>query len=73
MIGVFDFQMPILPNGDYSIMSGIAEGTQENHIMLTWIHDAVIFKVHSSHVCHGLMGVMMNNIVVYHEHEQRTS
>jgi len=70
MIAVFDYQMPILPNGNYSIMSGIAEGTQENHIMLAWIHDALIFQVHSSSVCHGLMGVRMHNIAVYDQDEQ---
>ncbi len=64
MIGVFDFQMPILPAGDYSIMSAVAEGTQENHAILNWIHDALVFKVHGSSICHGLIGVTMNNIAV---------
>jgi len=58
----FKFQMPVMPVGDYSISVAIAEGTQQEHIQHHWIHDALFFKVHASHVCHGLVGVAMNEI-----------
>jgi lipopolysaccharide transport system ATP-binding protein len=56
----FSFTMPIMPNGDYSIAVAIAEGTQERHVQHHWIHDALVFKVHSSSVCFGLIGVPMS-------------
>jgi lipopolysaccharide transport system ATP-binding protein len=58
----FRFRMPVLPNGDYSIAVAIAEGTQEDHVHHHWVHDALIIKVHSSSICHGLIGVPMKNI-----------
>jgi lipopolysaccharide transport system ATP-binding protein len=58
----FHFKMPILPNGDYSISPAIAEGTQENHIQHHWVHDALIFKVHTQRICFGLFGVTMTHI-----------
>ncbi len=58
----FTFEMPILPTGDYSISTAIANGTQECHVQHHWLHDAVIFKVHASSICHGLFGVSMKSI-----------
>ena len=60
----FDFIMPLLPTGDYTISVAIAQGTQEEHIQHQWIHDALAFKVHSTSVCHGLIGVPMSNIEI---------
>ena len=37
--------MPILMHGNYSIQIGVANGTQENHVLLHWIYDAMIFNV----------------------------
>ena len=59
---VFNFQMPILPVGNYSITAAVASGTQDEHVQHHWIHDALIFKSHSSHVSSGLVGVPMKNI-----------
>ncbi|MGJ0486927.1 MAG: ABC transporter ATP-binding protein [Methylomicrobium sp.] len=59
---VFEFNMPILPKGDYSITVALAEGTQQDHVQHHWIHDALLLKSHSSSVCTGLVGVPMNNI-----------
>ncbi len=63
--GIFDFQMPLLPNGDYTIMVAIADGTQEKHLVLNWIHDALAFRVHTTSVVHGLIGVPMKDIQVH--------
>lgn len=59
---VFNFQMPILPAGNYSITAAVASGTQEEHIQHHWIHDALMFKSHSSSVSSGLVGIPMKNI-----------
>lgn len=44
-IAKFSFVMPILMHGNYSIQIGVADGTQENHVLLHWIYDAMIFNV----------------------------
>ena len=61
-IASFEFRLPILPPGDYSISAAVADGTQESHVQLHWKHDALIVKVHSSSVCFGLIGVPMRSI-----------
>ncbi len=58
----FDFVMPVMPLGDYTVAVAVAEGTQAEHVQHHWIHEAIAFKVHSSSVCHGLIGVPMTNI-----------
>jgi lipopolysaccharide transport system ATP-binding protein len=58
----FRFRMPILPMGDYSICVAVAEGTQMEHLQHHWIHDAILFKSHSSSVCTGLVGIPMQHV-----------
>ena len=60
----FDFCMPLLPIGDYSMCVAVADGTQEMHVQHHWIHDALLFKSHSSSVCTGLVGIPMTKIVL---------
>jgi lipopolysaccharide transport system ATP-binding protein len=59
---LFRFRMPILPMGDYSICVAVAEGTQMEHLQHHWIHDAILFKSHSSSVCTGLVGIPMQHV-----------
>jgi lipopolysaccharide transport system ATP-binding protein len=58
----FEFFMPILPMGDYSVTVALAEGTQHEHIQHHWLHEALFFKSHSSSVSTGLVGIPMNDI-----------
>jgi lipopolysaccharide transport system ATP-binding protein len=60
----FEFYLPILPSGDYTLSVALAEGTQENHVQHHWMHDALSVKVHSSSVCFGLIGVPMKKITM---------
>lgn len=53
----FDFIMPWLPAGDYSVTISIANGDQWNHEQQHWIHDALVFKSNSNRVCNGLVGI----------------
>lgn len=59
---VFHFEMPLMPVGDYTISAAVAEGTQKEHVQHEWLHDAIAFKVHSTSVCHGLVGIPMQAI-----------
>ncbi|MDK9705960.1 MAG: ABC transporter ATP-binding protein [Desulforhopalus sp.] len=59
---IFDFMMPILPMGDYSVTVALAEGSQQDHVQHHWIHEAILFKSHSSSVSTGLVGVPMKDI-----------
>lgn len=65
LIAKFEFRLPILPTGDYSIAVALAEGTQENHVQHHWIHEALIIRVHASSVCQGLVGIPMKAICLY--------
>jgi lipopolysaccharide transport system ATP-binding protein len=60
----FTFRMPILPVGDYMIAASVAQGTQQEHVQLHWLHEALLFRSHSSSVCTGLAGVPMESIVL---------
>lgn len=61
LVARFRFRMPILAKGDYSVCTAIANGTQEEHVQLHWIHDALMFKSESTSIT-GLMGVPMSAI-----------
>jgi lipopolysaccharide transport system ATP-binding protein len=58
----FEFFMPWLPQGDYCIQVALAEGSQEVHRQLHWLHDALIFKSHHSPVTTGIIGIPINSI-----------
>ncbi len=64
LVANFEFRLPVLPTGDYSISPAIAEGTQKEHIQHQWIHDALIVKVHASSACLGLIGLPMRKITI---------
>ena len=61
----FEFTMPILATGSYSISPAIAEGTQDDHVQHHWIHDALILQVHASSVCFGVFAVPMKSITLH--------
>lgn len=58
----FEFRLPVLPSGDYSISPAIADGTQDEHVQHHWLHDALIVRVHASSACFGLIGLPMTRI-----------
>ena len=60
----FEFRLPVLPTGDYSIAVALAEGSQSNHLQHHWIHDALIVRVHASSICFGLVGIPMKKITL---------
>jgi lipopolysaccharide transport system ATP-binding protein len=64
LVASFRFQMPYLPTGDFSICVGLSEGTQAEHVHHHWIDDALFFRVESSHLVRGLVGVPMIDIAL---------
>ena len=64
VIARFEFRLPILPTGDYSVAVAVADGTQETHVQHHWMHEALIVKVHASSVCLGLIGIPMKKITL---------
>lgn len=58
----FSFRMPVLPVGDYMITAAIADGTQAEHTQHHWMHDALLFRSHSSSASTGLVGIPMESI-----------
>jgi lipopolysaccharide transport system ATP-binding protein len=62
IVARFEFRLPLLPTGDYSVSPAIAEGTQDEHVQHQWLHDALIIRVHASSVCMGIVGLHMRKI-----------
>ncbi|GAB3259916.1 ABC transporter ATP-binding protein [Chitinimonas naiadis] len=60
----FQFRMPILPPGDYSLCAALSDGTQDHHVVHQWIHDAILLKSHSSSVTTGLLGIPMQSVTL---------
>lgn len=63
-VAKFEFAMPILPRGKYTVTVAIAEGTQSEHVQHHWIHDALLIESHSSSACTGLVGIPMDSISI---------
>ena len=55
--GSFEFTLPMLPDGQYSVMASVADGDLINHVQHHWLHDALILNVASSKVRYGLVGI----------------
>jgi lipopolysaccharide transport system ATP-binding protein len=45
----FEFVLPNLASGRYSVTTAIASGTLDVHVQHHWLHDALLFDVHSRH------------------------
>lgn len=42
---IYDFKLPRIMKGVYLVCTAIAQGTQENHVMLTWLHSVMQVEV----------------------------
>jgi lipopolysaccharide transport system ATP-binding protein len=58
----FEFYMPWLAQGDYVFQAALAEGTQQDHRQLHWIHDALVVRAHHYAIATGLVGIPMVDI-----------
>ncbi|MGE9290077.1 MAG: ABC transporter ATP-binding protein [Puniceicoccales bacterium] len=55
----FRFQMPILRPGDYVMNATVATGTQTDHEMQHWLHDACVLRSYTKSNSTGMIGVPM--------------
>lgn len=62
LVAEFDFRMPRLAQGDYSISAAVASGTQNAHVQQHWIHDALVFKSGGNVGVTGIVGLPMERI-----------
>lgn len=58
----FRFRLPMLPNGQYSMMVSIADGTRQDNLQHHYLHDALILTVASARVRYGLVGVAFSRV-----------
>jgi homopolymeric O-antigen transport system ATP-binding protein len=55
--GIFEFRLPMLPNGQYAVMTSVADGDLQVNVQHHWLHDALIINVFSSKIRYGLVGI----------------
>jgi lipopolysaccharide transport system ATP-binding protein len=58
----FEFTLPFLPPGSYSITAALAEGSLAAHSQLHWLNDALILQSDCNCTAAGLAGVSMHRI-----------
>jgi lipopolysaccharide transport system ATP-binding protein len=58
----FQFQMPLLPVGDYVILVAAALGAESDHAMMHCLENALCFRSTTSGSRHGLIGIPMLQI-----------
>lgn len=67
--GVFEFRLPMLPNGQYAVMSSVADGDLSDNVQHHWMHDALIINVSSSKIRYGLVGTQFERVELKVIHE----
>ncbi len=65
----FEFRMPILASGTYTISIAVADGTQISHVVHQWLHDAIVLSSHSTSLSTGLVGIPMRSISLERLHQ----
>lgn len=58
----FRFVMPLLAPGTYSVAPSVASGTLREHVQHHWMHEGLIFTVHSTIETGVLVGIPMEQI-----------
>lgn len=68
----FRFQIPFLARGDYSLTAAITEGTQEDHIHLHWIEEAIVLSARAGPVRRGIVGIPATSVCLAPDGLERT-
>jgi len=58
----FDFRLPMLPNGQYTVNAALADGSLYEHTQHHWLNDALVVTVSSSKVRWGLVGIHFDGV-----------
>ena len=61
----FEFRLPVMPAGDYSVAVAIADGEQNRHVQHQWMHDALLLRMHASSVCFGVVTIPMTAVNIW--------
>jgi lipopolysaccharide transport system ATP-binding protein len=61
----FRLTLPFFGTGDYAIGAAVADGTPEKFIQHHRVDDALFFKVHSSHVVYGVIGLPIKECSIH--------
>ncbi len=59
---MFDFRLPMLPDGEYVVMASVADGYLGDNVQHHYLHDALVLTVSSSKVRWGLTGIPFENV-----------
>ncbi|MGF7055287.1 lipopolysaccharide transport system ATP-binding protein [Bosea sp. OAE752] len=59
---IFAFRLPALASGRYSVTAACASGTLDNHVQHQWMHDALMFDVHSPFRNGVLLAIDMDRV-----------
>ena len=60
----FEFRMPYLPRGRYTVDVALADGTHLEHVQAAWIYDAVVLESVTSTVSTGLIGLPFRSVTL---------
>lgn len=60
----FTFELPFLKTGDYAVSAAIASGTLRSHVQHHWLHDGMLFKVHSPFRRGVMIAIPMTSIAM---------
>lgn len=60
--GMFEFRLPMLPNGQYAVMASVADGDLYDNVQHHWMHDALILNISSSKIRFGLVGIQFERV-----------
>lgn len=58
----FDFYLPMLASGTYTVMASIAEGDLQEHVQHHWLEDALLVRVVNERLQYGVIGAFMKNV-----------
>ena len=58
----FEFRLPMLPNGSYTLMASLADGDLYDNVQHHYMHDALVLHVASSQIRWGLVGIPFQKI-----------
>ena len=64
VVAEFDFLMPRMPAGDYTVTASIADGSQQDHVQHHWVFDALCFRSECTSASAGLVGLPMHDVVL---------
>ncbi len=62
--GIFEFRLPMLPNGQYAVMASVADGDLYDNVQHHYMHDALIINVSSEKIRWGLVGIAFERVEI---------